>query len=285
MTYWQKLLMPAMTEAMLQGGLAEFGGPVVRAADVSGVRPAELVRAYGLAGEGLVFPESPEYVDVLLFEQRPLMRFETPSDIGERPWPTYELGFLRAPVRAPIWNLARTRVPSGSTIQRLYADGRTEQLTALGSPAKGWTGATGYFPPLHVVGPRAKWRGHDLSADFLPNNQAGVELVWIGDDGVPDGFEQIRPMIHRRLAPFSECDEIFEVVITASYHGVPVRVLQRAGDEALLLLENPTWDHVQELQPGPVEPGYFELTVPSAELESVRSVANVWTPDRGPLAE
>lgn len=279
MTIWQKLLMPAMTDAMLKGGLAEFGGPVVRAGDVVGVRPADLVRAYGIGGDGLVFPEAPEYVDVLLFEQRPLMRFETPSDIGERPWPTYETGFLRGPVRAPIWLLARTRVPSGSTIQRLHADGRIEQLAAFGSPAKGWTGATGFYPPLHIVGPRAKWRGHDLPADFLPNGQPGVELVWIGDEGVPDGFEQIRPMIHRRLAPFGECDEIFEVVITASHRGVPVRVLQQAAGEALLLLENPSWSQVEELQPGPVEPGYFELTTPSAELESVRSVANVWAPE------
>lgn len=276
MTTWQKLLMPGMADAMLQGGLAEFGGPVVREADVARARPAELVRAYGLAGDGLVFPEDPAHVDLLLFEQRPLMHFEKPANIGERPWPTYQTGFLHgAPV--PVWNLARTRVPSGSSIYRKHADGRLERLSTLASPAKGWTGARGYFPPLHVVGPRAQWRGLDLPADFLPNDQPGVELTWIGDDDVPEGFEQIRPMIHRRLAPFDECDEIFEVVITATYRGTPVRVLQAAGDEALILLENPTWDTVQALQPGVVEPGCFEMSVPMAEIENMSTVTNVWT--------
>ncbi len=278
MTIWQKLLMPAMSGMMLREGLAEFGGPVVRAADVAGAKPADLVRAYGLGGEGMVFPDEPEHVDVLLFEQRPLMRFAVPHKGEERPWPTYETGFLQAPLPVPVWDLARTRVPSGSTIYRLHADGRTEQLSAFASLAKGWSGATGYVPPLHIVGPRARWRGHDLPADFLPGAQPGVELVWIGDDGVPDGFEQVRPMIHRRLAPYSECEEIFEVVITATYRGVPGRILQRAGEEALLLLENPTWEKVQELQPGAVEPGYFELAVPVTELEGVQSVANVWQP-------
>jgi len=284
MTIWQKLLMPGTADAMTKGGLAEFGGPVVRRADVSALSPADLVRSYGLAGEGLVFSESPDFVDVLLFQQRPLMRFETPADIGDRPWPTYESGFLRGPARAPVWNLSRTRVPSGSTIQRFHADGRIEQLSAFGSPSQGWLGATGYYPPLHIVGPRAKWHGYELQADFLPNDQAGVELVWIGDDGVPEGFEPKRPMIHRRLAFFTECDEIFEVVVTGSHRGVPVRVLQRAGDDDLLLLEQPTWEQVQQLQPTPVEPGYFELRVPRTEVENVQSVANVWTPQPQPSA-
>ncbi|WP_404442069.1 hypothetical protein LG315_06780 [Microbacterium marinum] len=284
MTVWQKLLMPGTADAMLRGGLAEFGGPVVRQADVAGLRPADLVASYGLAGEGVVFPESPEYVDVLLFEQRPLMRFETPTDIGDRPWPTYATGFLRGPARAPVWNISRTRVPSGSALKRHHADGRIEKLSTFASPANGWVGASGYYPPLHIVGPRARWKGHELQADFLPADQPGVELVWLGDDGVPEGFEQARPMTHRRLELFTQCDEIFEVVVTGSYQGIPVRVLQRAGDEDLLLLEHPTWEQVQQLQPTPIEPGYFEMRVPSAEVENVDSLAYVWTPQPQPSA-
>ncbi|MFL0409548.1 hypothetical protein ACH0AH_00015 [Microbacterium paludicola] len=33
MTLWQKLLMPALTVQMLEEGIAEFGGPVVRAGE------------------------------------------------------------------------------------------------------------------------------------------------------------------------------------------------------------------------------------------------------------
>lgn len=269
--------MPSITGAFLQGGLAEFGGPVVRAADVAGLSPADLVRSYGLSGEGMVFPESPEFVDVLLFEQRPLMRFSTPSDIGERPWPTYEMGFLRGPARAPVWNIAQTRVPSGSALWRLHADGRSEQLSVLTSPAAGWTGATGYYPPLHVLGPRARWRGHDLPADFLPDHQS-LELVWVGDEDVPEGFEPVRPRIHRRVVGFGECDEIFEAEVGATYRGVPVRVLQSASDGALLLVEQPTWETVQALRLQAVEPGLFELGVPLDHLEDIKSVVNVWTP-------
>lgn len=59
MTTWQKLLMPAGADLMLKRGVAEIGGPVVRAGDVAGARPADLVRAFGLGGEGLVFREAP----------------------------------------------------------------------------------------------------------------------------------------------------------------------------------------------------------------------------------
>lgn len=37
-------------------------------------------------------------------------------------------------------------------------------------------------------------------------------------------------------------------------------------------------EKVQELQPGPVEPGSFELSAPVAELEGLQSGANVWQP-------
>jgi len=284
MSVWQKLLMPAIAGKFVRDGLAEIGGPVVRAADVVTLSPAELVASYGLAGEGLVFPANPEYVDLLRFTQVPLMRFTAPDAVGERPWPTYENGFLRAPSRAPVWNLARTRVPMNAEIWRKYADGREELLAHYGSLSKGWTEARGYYPPLHLVGARAKWRGLDLPAEFLPNGQEGVELVWMGDEGTPAGFEEVRPAIHRRLVPFSECEEIFEVVITASWNGIRVRVLQRAGDEALVLLENPEWDEVTRIRAGVVEPGIFEATVPFAELVDVESIANVFTAGAGATA-
>jgi len=273
-TVWQKLLMPAVTAQLLEEGMAEFGGPVVRAGEVMQLSPAELVRSYGLGGEGLVFPSEPSFVDVLRFEQKPLMRFSTP-ELVERPWPTYGTGFLGAPARVPVWNLARTRVPVGAEIWRLHADGGEERIAYLDSLARGWSGSRVYFPPLHLVGARARWNGLDLPAEFVPGEQS-MELVWVGGEDVPEGFEAVRPRTHFRVVPMAECEEIFEVVITARWQGVPVRVLQKdAADRALVLLENPEWDVVGRIGAGAVEPGIFEATVPFAEVTDVESVANV----------
>ena len=132
-----------------------------------------------------------------------------------------------------------------------------------------------YFPPLHLVGARARWNGLDLPAEFVPGEQS-MELVWVGGEDVPEGFEAVRPRTHFRVVPMAECEEIFEVVITARWQGVPVRVLQKdAADRALVLLENPEWDVVGRIGAGAVEPGIFEATVPFAELTDVESVANV----------
>ena len=95
-------------------------------------------------------------------------------------------------------------------------------------------GRQGYFPPLHLIGPRAKHGTLDLPCSYTADQQS-VELVWVGDEQVPDGFEQVRPRVHARVVPVAEC-EVFDIALMARWGEHRVRVLQQAGDEALVVL-------------------------------------------------
>lgn len=250
MTVMDKLLVPAAMQRVVEHGYDHLSGPVVRSEDHVGKGAAERVAAHGLDSDGFPFGPSPDHVDVIRFVTNPLMLLTTPTDVGERLWPTYPLGFLRD--ATPVWDLDLTRVPTGSRFVRVAADGSETILSEYGGAAWGWQRAKGYFPPLHLVGPRAKWQGHDLPASYTEDQQS-VELVWVGDEGVPDGFSPSRPRVHARTVPVAECDSVFEVVLTATWRDTPVRVLQQAGDEALVVLLDPDIESIERTGARPME--------------------------------
>ena len=128
--------------------------------------------------------------------------------------------------------------------------------------ARGWERAQGYFPPLHLVGPRAKHAGLDLPCSYTADQQA-VELVWVGDQQVPDGFEPVRPMVHSRIVPVAEC-EVFDIALLARWREHRVRILQQAGDEALVVLTPDSAAQAEELGAVEMEPGVYQATVPAA---------------------
>ena len=274
MTALQKLLVPARSAAISERGADDVGGPVVRAADVLDLRPAELVAAYGLAGRP--FETEPEHVDVLRFEPHSLMRLETPSSVGERPWPTYEHGFLQEGA-VPVWLLARTRVPLGTEFWRIRADGEQRLLSAYAGPAAGWRGAKGYQPPLDLIGRRARWQGLELPAE-LPDGDRAVDLVHVGDEGVPAGFEKVRPMVHHLVVSVDECESVFELELTARAGGVPVRVLRSDGQRARVLLVDPDQASVARLAAVEIEPGAFEALVAVSELTDTGGVRRELAP-------
>lgn len=269
MTLLEKLLVPAAGRRVVEDGHDAVGGPVVRAEDLSGLTPAQRVAAYGLDGDHFPFGPEPDHVDVIRFETSPLMVLMTPSDRGERPWPTYPLGFLRNGV--PVWELDLTRVATGARFVRIDRDGGERVFSEYGGAARGWRGARGYLPPLWLVGPRARWHGLDLPASYTPD-QTAVELVWIGDDGVPEGFRQTRPRIHAHEVAVAECESVFEVVVTGRWRDAPVRVLQQAGDRSLLLLTDPDVDSVNRLGAEALEPGLFQALAPRDEVTDVAGV-------------
>lgn len=261
----QKLLMPWLARAVAEQGYSAVGGPVTEAADAANLdTPAAFVRAYGFEGPGSPFGDSPAYVDVLRFQTHPLMSLEKPEPHGERPWPTYDSGFLRGDIAVPVWMLDRTRVPTGTELWRMAASGEQQLLSSYGGPALGWRGARGYFPPIHFVGPRAAWQGAEYPADFTPD-QRGVELVHVGEQP-PEGFEAVRPQVSRKIVEVGACDRVFDLVLTARWREVPVRVLQRSGDQVLVLLLSDDPEDARRLGAGEVEPGIFEATAPADEL-------------------
>jgi hypothetical protein len=273
-TVLEKMLVPASMQRIVEQGYDALSGPVYRAEDQVGASPAERVAAHGLAGDVFPFGVDPVHVDVIRFGTNPLMDLRVPgmpSTPGERAWPTYEKGFLLD--ATPVWDLTMTRVPLGARFIRVDRDGTEREFSRYDGAAWGWRRAKGYFPPLHLIGPRAKWRGLDLPASYTEDQQ-GVELVWVGDQGVPEGFSPARPRVHARVVPVAECEAVFEVVIAARWRDAPVRILQQAGDEALLLLADPTVESVNRLGAVALEPSLFQVTAPAAELTDVLGVVN-----------
>ena len=271
MTVLEKLLVPEVSRRIVEQGYDALAGPVYRPDDLIGMTPAERVAALGLDGEGGPFGEAPEHVDVVRFGTNPLMDLRVPTDapgLADVPWPTYETGFLRN--AAPVWVLTMTRMPVSARYIRIAADGTEREFSRFNGAARGWQGAKAYFPPLHLIGPRAKLGTLDLPGSYTADQQS-VELVWVGDDDVPEGFTPTRPRVHARVVPVSEC-EVFEIAIVARWREHRVRVLQQVGEQALVLVTPASLADVEEMGATQVEPGIFQATVPAAELQDTEGV-------------
>lgn len=280
MTVLEKLLVPAVSRRIVQQGYDELTGAVYRPDDLIGLTPVERVRALGLDGEDGPFGEAPDHVDVVRFGTNPLMDLRIPTNApghAEVPWPTYPTGFLRN--AAPVWILTMTRVPVSARFIRIDLDGTERELSRYHGAARGWERAQGYFPPLHLVGPRAKVAGLDLPCSYTADQQS-VELVWVGDEQVPDGFAQTRPMVHARVVPVAEC-EVFDIALLARWRERRVRVLQQAGDEVLVVLTPDSAADAEELGAVEMEPGVYQATVAADELTDTEGVRSDAVPTQG----
>lgn len=272
MTGMEKMLVPAGMRRIVEDGYDAVVGPVYRAGDLFGASTSDRVAAHGLDGDLFPFGADPEHVDVVRFGTNPLMDLRVPGvpgTPGERPWPVYEKGFLRSAVA--VWDLTMTRVPVGARFVRVDRDGTEREFSRYGGGAWGWQRAKGYFPPLHLIGPRAKWRGLDLPASYTEDQQS-VELVWVGEEDVPEGFKPARPRVHSRVVPVAECDQVFEVDVRGRWRDAPVRVLQQVGDETLLVLLDPTVESVNRLGAVALEPSLFQVTAPAGEVEGTSGI-------------
>src|SRR5690606_23501442 len=106
----------------------------------------------------------------------------------DRP-PFSGLGFV--PVEGhlvPLYWLVHSRVPAGSELVRVHADGRQQLLARYLDVAQGWESVSAPVGPPRApisrfVGPMAQWRGAYLSADPL-----GEELVVLAADAAPEGL-------------------------------------------------------------------------------------------------
>jgi hypothetical protein len=265
----QKVVTPWVSKAFYNQGYYHLGGPVSRAVDVAALTtPAQILDAWGLRYDGSPFGDDPEFVDVLRFRAHPLMALTNPFDAPQRPWPTYSNGFLSgAGVGAPVWTLDRTRVPAGAELWRVERDGQQRFLTVFTGPARGWADSRGYFPPIHLVGTRAKWRDLDVPADLVGDGNS-VELAVVGDTA-PEGFEQVRVGVWSREVPRDDVSELFEVIITATYRDVQCRIIQHTPIESRILLLTDDPDTVSALNVQEADIGVFEATVPTAELSDI----------------
>jgi hypothetical protein len=265
----EKVVAPAISEAFYRHGYYHVGGPVARAVDVAELTTAAaILDAWRLRYDGTPFAPDPDHVDVLRFRVHPLMSLSNPTDTPSRPWPTYPTGFLGTNgTAAPVWVLDRTRVPAGAELWRVKRDGSQECLTMFTGPARGWAGAIGYFPPVHLVGTRAKWNGLDVPADIVGDGSM-VELALVGD-AAPDGFEQFRVGVWSRSVPREEVSELFELVVNATYREIPSRVIQHTPTQSRILLLTDDPHVARSVDAEEVDIGTFEVNVPTAELSGL----------------
>ena len=262
----QKLLTAPIAAAIVEAGSDQVGGYVTEASAVAGLRtPADLLAAYGVDA-------TPQFVDIVRFEQPRLATFTRPSDV-ERPWQTFPNGFLLGDSLAPVWNLGRTRYSYGAEYWRIRSDGEQKRLSRYEGAARGWIGARQWRAPSPIVGTLARWRGCEFFADVIAES---VLLTTIADDG-PAGFEQIHPRVWSATAPLSEC-EVFERVFTAELDSVPVRLLRttRGPAEVLLLSDDPAV--AERVGAGLVEPGVYEMVVDASRLSNLRGAENQLAP-------
>ena len=263
----QKVAAPWVSKGILDHGYYHVGGAVARAVDVAALTtPGALLDAWRLRYDGSPFPANPDYVDVLRFRMHPLMALSNPVE-ADRPWPTYGLGFLGGNAPAPVWMLERTRVPAGTELWRIQRDGEQRHLASYVSPGRGWSGGRGYFPPVHLVGTRAKWQDLDVPADIVGDGSL-VELVVVGESA-PTGFEQARPGVWCRTVPRPDVAELFELTLTCRYRNVACRIIQHTSEQTRLLLLDDDPEVVRELDAEEADIGSFEVTALTAELTDI----------------
>lgn len=264
----QKLLTADLGRAIVDDGYDHVGGIVVSAPDAAALNtPDLLLRAYGFDVTGL------EFVDVVRFELPPLAQLVNPVAPDAERTPLYPTGFLRADVIVPVWELSRTRYSFGAEYWRIRADGEQKCLSAYQGVARGWRGAAGWRPWSPLVGPRARWRDAEMAADVVGDS---VLLSVRADEG-PQGWEQVRPQTWVAAVPAAEC-ELFEVVLTATWQGVPVRILESgpSGARVLLLIDDAS--RAESLGATVVEPGVFEATAAVDDLLDRHGVTNELAP-------
>lgn len=268
MTPMQKLVWPATTRAYLELGSALLAGPAVRMVDAAGwSTPADVLTAYGIDPAGV------SSVDVMRFAPAPVSQVMTPESDSPTAIAGYATGFLRgAGGVVPVWDVAPTEVPQDAELWRIHADGAQELLSAYGGPAIGWRSTGVYAPPSMAIGPRAVWQGTEYFASWT--DAAHVELVAYAESA-PDGFEQTRPRVFRRVVAVSECARILELAYTALWNDdIACRIIQYAADrESAVLLKI---DAAQAAAIGAVmlEPGVFWKVVPTAELTQIQGTTN-----------
>jgi hypothetical protein len=264
----QKLLTADLGRAIVDDGYDQVGGIVVSAADAAPLdTPDRLLHAYGFDVTGL------EFVDVVRFTLPALASLTNPVAPDARRTPLYPTGFLTGDAIVPVWELSRTRYSYGAEYWRIRVDGEQRCLSSDQGVARGWRGAQGWRPWSPLVGPRARWRGAEFAADVVGDSV----LLSVRAETGPDGWEQVRPETWVAAVPAGEC-ELFEVVLSATWQGVPVRVLSSgpAGARVLLLIDDA--DRAEALGATVVEPGVFEATVSVDELTDRRGVTNELPP-------
>jgi hypothetical protein len=278
-TLMQKAITPALSHAYLTAGHDRLAGYVVRAADVSfATTPSQLFEVHGLGYPDSPFSPHDEHIDVLRFESSPQLQY--------RDVPGYIV---------PLWWLRHSRIPPGTELIRVQADGTATLLARYGDVGTGWTLTSlgGPRPALaslsRCVGPVAKWHGAYLEADVVDNGHTLV-LALANPPLAETGFRQSANGRWYRRVPRQDVTELFELDLTATWNGLSVRVVDQWQDAQRYVVARISHlgddiDRAEHLQMDRIEAGVYEAVVYAAELTDIQTnqvVPHTWAP--GPAA-
>lgn len=273
----QKAVTPAQSRAILERGFDRVAGYVVQRADAEYAdRPDELYQLHALGYEGSPFAPA-DAVDVLIFPVAATMRFEDAiggtdrSDLArtgggflDRP-PFLGTGFAPVDRAVPVWWLAPTRVSPGAMLVRFQVSGDAEVLATYVDVATGWQvpGAEDRLPasPSVYVGTLASYQGGHRACDLM-----GDRVVMF------DPKSRGRIDVAR-----SEVGDVFELQYLGSWNGLDVRLVDRWSEAGEALARCVYLGHDADLAEGlrldKLEAGVYELTVPEAQIDGIRTVA------------
>ncbi len=178
---WVAVLPAATTTAILQDGFDTLEGTLLAAWRVEGLRPDEL-----RAMADLDDPTPRSFVDLVTVAPHPLMALRVDGGVAD---------------------VERTRVPNGSCLWRVDADGSRRVLTYFDGPAYGWRNGRGYLAPAEPLGPWATYAGHEYAAAFPAGETERVGLVAVGDEP-PEGFTWTRPGISQRHVDVTDLEAL-----------------------------------------------------------------------------
>ncbi|MFI2753847.1 hypothetical protein ACGIF2_10470 [Cellulomonas sp. P22] len=299
----QKVVTPAVSTAVLEHGYDRVAGFVVRAADVAfATTPAQLFVAHGLGFPATPFGPDAPHVDVLRFPAAAQLRFEdavggtdeasrrrTGGSFVDRP-PFTGTGFVAVPDEVvPLYWLVHSRVPAGSELVRVHADGSSSVLARFADVGHGWvvedagSGRPGTPPLSRFVGPMALWHDEYVAADVLPDGTV-VLATPPGRTPALDGFVTVAGGRGRREVARAEVEELFELDVSASWGPLQVRVVDQWTDadgepRARVAYTGHDADLAEQLGLEKLDAAVYEATVPMGSLRDVtpaRLVPESW---------
>lgn len=304
-TIMQKALTPQAVALHLTHGWDQVSGFTLRAVDVATAdTPAELFEAHALGFPGSPFSADMPSVHLIRFPATPQLRFEdavggtdaataalTGGPFVDRP-PFTGNGF--APWSggiAPVYWLASSRVPAGSDIVRVDTDGSATVVAVHRDVATGWVAGPGQppLPPVSLtpqpslhIGLLARYRGSVHPADLLLDEQSVVLSSPVEPADVP-GFTQMPSGRWRLEVPLAALDELFELSMTGSVQGIPVRVVGQTtqGEETIyqVLYTGHVADVAEGLGLTKLDAGVYVGAVRRddlADVQTVQLVAQGW---------
>lgn len=292
-TVLQKVVTPQASAAYLTFGWDRVSGFAVQAGDVAfATTPAQLFEIHGLGYPGSPFSASDPYLDVLRFPSTPTQQLvnaiggidQATRSMTDGPFvdraPFTGTGFATAGERiVPLWWLTHTRLAPDSVLVRIFADGSSQELARYPDVGHGWVvdglAVARRSPRSRFVGTLASFNQAYYLADVL---DGGTRIALAMDEQPADPlFAQTAPGKWRREIARAEAGDILELNVEASWNGLRLRIVDEWSDDTGVVLSRGSYvGHNADLAEGlrliKLEAGVYEITLPKAALEDVKTI-------------